>query len=193
MSDEQFMSAQSEPWPRPHRYTVEDYYRMGETGVLAPGDRTELIEGEIVDMPPIGSEHAFVVTRLTERLVRAADESAEVRVQAPVRFMPRSEPQPDLALVKRAGNAYRNGHPVADDVLLLIEVSDSTLRYDLSTKARLYATNGIREYWVVDLVNRRLVRHRAPAGRSYTHVDEVTRGPLPLPTLVAEISLADLF
>jgi Uma2 family endonuclease len=193
MNDGTAMSAQADSWPRPHLLTVHDYYRMAEAGVLSPDDRTELIEGEIVDMPPIGSEHAAVVTLLTRLLIRAVDDSVEVRVQAPVRFMPRSEPQPDLALVRRTADAYRGGHPVAEDVLLLIEVSDSTLRFDLEVKARLYATHGIREYWVIDLVNRRVVRHRAPSRKQYTQRDELSVGTLPLPTLRVEISLADFF
>jgi Uma2 family endonuclease len=117
----------------------------------------------------------------------------EVRVQLPVRFMPRSEPQPDFALVRHSSDAYRREHPTAKDVLLLIEVSDSTLRYDLEDKARLYATHGIPEYWVVDLVNGRVVRHRAPGRARYGKRDEIASGGLPLPTLGAEISLAELF
>jgi Uma2 family endonuclease len=193
MSKSHGMSAQTESWPRPHRLTVEDYYRMAEVGLLSPADRTELIEGEIVDMPPIGSEHASVVTLLTRQLLRAVDDSMEVRVQQPVRFMPRSEPQPDFALVGRRADAYRHGHPTAKDVLLLIEVSESTLRYDLEEKARLYATNRIPEYWVIDLVNRRIVRHRDPGRAGYGQRDEVASGVLPLPTLGAEIAVADLF
>jgi Uma2 family endonuclease len=187
------MSAQPESWPRPHRLTVHDYHRMAEVGLLSPGDRTELIEGEIVDMPPIGSSHASVVTVLTRQLMRAIDDTVEIRVQQPVRFMPRSEPQPDLALVRRTADAYRQGHPTAKDVLLLIEVSDSTLRYDLDTKSRLYAKHGIPEYWVVDLVNRRIVRHRASNGAAYERREDLASGALPLPTLAAELSLAELF
>ena len=187
------MSAQTESWPRPHRLTVHEYYRMAEVGLLSPGDRTELIEGEIVDKPPIGSEHASVVTLLNRRLMRIVDDSVEVRVQLPVRFMPRSEPQPDFALVRHSSDAYRREHPTAKDVLLLIEVSDSTLRYDLEDKARLYATHGIPEHWVVDLVNGRVVRHRAPGRARYGKRDEIASGGLPLPTLGAEISLAELF
>lgn len=187
------MSAQTESWPRPHRLTVHDYYRMAEVGLLSPDDRTELIEGEIVDMPPIGSEHASVVTVLTRRLLRAIGESADVRVRLPVRFMPRSEPQPDLALVRRSADAYRSGHPTAKDVLLLIEISHTTLRYDLEDKARLYAKHRIPEYWVVDLVNRRCVRHRMAGRAGYDQRDDVVSGTLALPTLGAELSLAELF
>lgn len=187
------MSAQTESWPRPHRLTVHDYYRMAEVGLLSPDDRTELIEGEIVDMPPIGSEQASAITLLTRRLLRAVDDSIDVRVQLPVRFMPRSEPQPDLAVVRRAADAYRSGHPTATDVLLLIEISHSTLRYDLEDKARLYAKHRIPEYWVFDLVNRRVVRHRRPVGAEYRDRDEVGSGALPIPTLGIEVSLAELF
>ena len=186
------MSAETTSWPRPHRLTVQDYHRMAEVGLLSPGDRTELIEGEIVDMPPIGSAHADVVTLLTRRLLEAVDDSVDVRVQQPVRLMPRSEPQPDLAVVRRTAEGYRHSHPTGHDVLLLIEVSDTTSRYDLTRKARLYAMHGIPEYWVVDLTGRRIVRHRMPEGAAYRHRDDVTSGALKLPMAAAEISLADL-
>jgi len=117
----------------------------------------------------------------------------EVRVQSPVRFMPRSEPQPDFALVRHTPDAYRHGHPTGKDILLLIEVSESTLRYDLETKARLYATHRVPEYWVVDLVNGRVVRHWAPGRAGYEQRDDVASSVLPLPIVGAEISLIDLF
>jgi Uma2 family endonuclease len=186
------MSAQTETWPRPHRLTVDDYYRMADAGVLSPDDRTELIEGEIVDMPPIGPTHASVVALLTRHLVQTMGDDALVRVQLPVRFPPRSEPQSDFALVKPSDH-YRHAHPVARDVLLLIEVSDSTLRYDLETKARLYATNGIPEYWVVDLAAQCVWRHRAPKGEQYTAIDQVRSGTLPLPLREREVAVAQLF
>jgi Uma2 family endonuclease len=192
MSDEQAMSAQTASLPRPHRLTVHDYYRMAEVGLLSPGDRTELIEGEVIDMPPIGSAHASVVTLLTRRLLRAVGDSVEVRVQQPVRFMPRSEPQPDFALVRRSADAYRHAHPTGKDVLLLIEVSDSTLRSDLEDKARLYAKHGIPEYWVLDLVNHRVVRHRRPGRARYAQRDEIVSGALTLPSTGVDLGLADL-
>jgi Uma2 family endonuclease len=193
MSDEPSMSAKAEEWPRPHLLTVYDYYRMAEVGLLSPDDRTELIEGEIIDMPPIGSRHAVAVTLLPKRIIRALGDSADVRVQLPIRLLPRSEPQPDIAVVKPRSDAYRRAHPTADDTHLLIEVSDATLRYDLEVKARLYATHGIREYWVIDLVNRRVVRHRAPRGAQYTQVDLLDGGALALPGLASEIDLAELW
>lgn len=186
------MSAQTESWPRPHRLTVHDYYRMAEVGVLRPDDRTELIEGEIVDMPPIGDRHGSVVRLLTTRLVRAVGDAAEVSCQLPVRLSLRSEPQPDFAIVKAKQGGYRK-HPHSRDVLLLVEVSDSTLRYDLGKRASLYAAHGIPEYWVFDLQHDRVWRHRAPRSREYTQRDEITEGALRLPALDAELDLADLF
>jgi len=187
------MSAQTETWPRPHRLTVDEYYRMAEAGVLSPDDRTELIEGEIIDIAPIGPTHASIVVLLTKHLVRTVGDAAEVRVQLPVRFVPRSEPQPDFALVVAKPDGYRHTHPVASDVLLLIEVSDSTLRYDLDVKARLYAKHAVREYWVVDLVNNRVWRHRRPSGQQYAQRDEICDGTLELPVNAGEIVVAELF
>ena len=150
------MSAHTESWPRPHRLTVDDYYRMAEAGVLSPDDRTELIEGEIIDMAPIGSAHADVVMLLTKRLFRAVGDSAEVRAQVPVRLSLRSSRSPISPSSRQRPQAIDARIRRADDVLLLIEVSDTTLRYDLDVKARLYATHGIPEYWVVDLVGNRV-------------------------------------
>lgn len=193
MSDDGIASAQRDGWPRPRLYTVDDYYRMAEVGLLAPDDRTELIEGEIVDMAPIGPGHAAALSRLGERLIPALVASASVRIQLPVRFVPLSEPQPDLAIVTRRRDSYRRAHPAARDILLLIEVSESTLRYDLEAKARLYAKHAVPEYWVIDLVHQRIVRHRAPSGGKYRQIDEIATGVLPLPELSAEIVLAELF
>ena len=187
------MSAHTESWPRPHRLTVDDYYRMAEVGVLSPDDRTELIDGEIVDMAPIGSAHADVVTLLTKRLLGVVGESAQVRVQLPVRLSSRSEPQPDFALVRLKPGGYRRAHPSADDVLLLIEVSDTTLRYDLAVKARLYATHGIPEYWLIDLVSNRVWCHSRPSGPQYAEPIQVAAGTLELPQGLGSIGVAEIF
>ncbi len=189
MSD---VNAQTESWPRPHLLTVHDYYRMADVGLLSPDDRTELIEGEIIDMPPIGDRHAAAVRALTMRLVRAVADAAEVSTQLPVRLSLRSEPQPDFAILRAKRGGYRK-HPLPSDVLLLIEVSDSTLHYDLGKRASLYAAHAIPEYWVFDLKRDRVWRHRAPLGREYTQIDEITEGNLPLPVAGAELSLADIF
>jgi Uma2 family endonuclease len=162
--------------PRRHRLTVSDYYRMAEVGILAPDARVELIDGEIFDMAPPGSLHAATVHRLNTILVRAVEDDAVVLVQNPVRLNQLSEPQPDLALLKGREDFYSQSHPGPDDVLLVVEIADSSLRFDRDTKVSLYAAHGIPEMWLVDLRGRRLVRHRGPVQGSYTQVDEPDLG-----------------
>jgi Uma2 family endonuclease len=181
--------------PRRHRLTVDDYYRMAEVGILAPDLRVELIEGEIIDMAPPGSLHAAAVDRLTRMLVRAVGDAAIVRVQNPVRLGPHSEPQPDLALLRPRDDFYAAHHPQPADVLLVVEIADSSLRFDRDTKMRLYAQHGIPEAWLVDLRGRRLIRHLAPQQGQYTVVDEPDLGSAlraaAFPDLV--LDLHDLF
>ena len=166
---------------------------MAEVGVLSPDDRTELIEGEIIDMAPIGSAHADVVRLLTQRLLRAVGDEGVVSAQLPVRLSQRSEPQPDVAVLKPKPAGYRRMHPTASDVLLLIEISDTTLGYDLGVKARLYATHGVAEYWVVDLVANRVWRHRKPSRTQYLERTEIAAGSLELPEGLGAIAIAELF
>jgi Uma2 family endonuclease len=158
--------------PRRHRLTVDDYYRMAEVGILDPEARVELIDGEIIDMAPPGSPHAATVLYLTQILVRAVGDRALVLAQNPVRLSKYSEPQPDLALLRPRDDFYRERHPQPDDVLLIVEIAATSLRFDRETKLPLYARHGIPEMWLVDLGSRRLMRHRAPRNGSYTLVDE---------------------
>jgi Uma2 family endonuclease len=155
---------------RHYRFTVEDYFRMGEVGILDEDDRVELLEGEIVEMCPIGYVHASVVSRLNALFTPAATGRAIVRVQDPAILSDFSAPQPDIAVVAYREDFYGTGHPHPDDVLLIIEVADSSIRTDLGWKARLYATAGVREYWVVDLSRRRIVTHAKPEGERYTSI-----------------------
>jgi Uma2 family endonuclease len=155
---------------------VDDYYRMAEVGILDPEARVELIDGEIIDMPPPGSPHAGTVTYLSEVLFRAVEGKATVRVQNPVRLSRYSEPQPDLALLRRRDDFYRERHPQPDDVLLVVEIAASSLRFDRKKKVPLYARHGIPEMWLADLGGRRLVRYRAPQQDAYTRVDEPDLG-----------------
>jgi Uma2 family endonuclease len=166
------MSHAATDLPRRHRLTVSDYYRMGEVGILAPDARVELIDGEIIDMAPPGSLHAATVHRLNTVFVRAMNDAATVLVQNPVRLSEYSEPQPDLALLRFRADYYSERHPQAADVLLIVEVADSSLRFDRTTKMQLYATHGIPEAWLVDLRGKRLIRHRVPEQGSYALVDE---------------------
>lgn len=131
-----------------HRWTVEDYYRMAEVGLLAPFDRTELIEGELIDMAPIGCKHAYWVDRLLAVFSRKAT-ACLIRVQNPIRLDLYNEPQPDIALVQN--RSYLEAHPNATDVHLLVEVADSTLPFDRDVKLPLYARHGIPEVWLLDV------------------------------------------
>jgi Uma2 family endonuclease len=134
-----------------HRLTVEDYHRMAEVGLLTPEKRVELIDGVIIDMAPIGSRHGAAVTQLQELLADAIGKAAILRVQQPVWLNTLSEPVPDLALVKRRADHYKPQHPGAADTLLVVEVSDSSWRYDQEVKLPLYARHAIPEVWILDL------------------------------------------
>ena len=145
---------------------------MGEMGIFAPDARVELIDGEIIDMPPIGSRHAAIVDTLASLLTRAAGDRGIVRTQGPIALGRRSEPLPDLALLKPRADRYFDAHPRAGDVLLVIEVADSSLRFDVNVKAPLYAKHNVPEAWVIAVEDRRLTRYRDPVRGTYTRVDE---------------------
>jgi Uma2 family endonuclease len=157
------------PVPR-HQLTVADYHRLGTAGILGEDDRVELLEGQLVDMSPIGPRHALAIDALTELLVMAAAGQATVRVQNPIVLNDRSEPQPDFTLVRRPWAGYPDAHPGPSDVLLLIEVADSSLDFDLGPKLELYARAGIREVWIVDLTTDGVLAHRDPDGGHYGSV-----------------------
>ena len=156
------------------RFTIEEYERMVETGILAQDDRVELIDGEIVEMSPIGDPHAAFVANLTHLLVNRFGDRARVWVQGPLRVPPRSKPQPDLALL-RPRSYVREGATTAD-VLLVIEVSDTSLQYDRTVKLRLYARAEIPEYWIVDANAETLEIYRLPSGERYTDHRRPVRG-----------------
>lgn len=172
--------------------TVTEYYRLAEIGVLREDDRVELIDGVIVPMSPIGPVHAACVTRLDHFLVRTVGDSVEVRSQNPVRLNDRSEPEPDVAVVR--AKSYRGAHPVPADVMLLIEVADSSLAFDRGTKLPLYAAAGIPEIFLVDLLGEQLERHTDPRDGQYRTVITAGRGgTLPssmLPGLEIPVDLA---
>ncbi|MEJ0040522.1 MAG: Uma2 family endonuclease [Gammaproteobacteria bacterium] len=189
------MSVAMEDWPRRHRITVAEYHRMAEDGSFAPDARVELIDGVIIDMPPIGSPHAGTVTELHTLLSRAVGERAMVRSQLPIQLGDNSEPQPDFALVAPRKGFYKDRHPTADDTLLVIEVSDSTLSDDLRSKMVFYARHGIREYWVVDIGNRQLHVFRSPAGTGYEQASSLHQpGVLDITALPGtSVDLSSLF
>ena len=178
------MGTLMESWPRRHRITVDEYYRMAEVGLLASDARVELIEGEVIDMAPIGSEHGSVVDQLTHLLTRAVGGQAIVRVQGAVRLSRMSEPEPDVALLKPRADFYRHEQPTGSDTLLIIEVSDSTLRYDREIKVPLYARHGVPEVWIVDLRNSRVLFHRSPVAGEYKNQTSAAQpGATPIASL----------
>lgn len=154
-------------YPQKHPISAEEYLRMGEAGVFAPEARLELIEGEIVEMAPIEPPHAGRVNRLNRLFGQRAGDKAIVSVQNPVIISDRSVPQPDLALLKPRADYYADSHPKASDVYLVVEVADTTLRFDFGTKVPLYARCGITEVWIVDVNERVIHVFREPSAAGY--------------------------
>jgi Uma2 family endonuclease len=153
-----------------HLWTVEEYHRMGEVGLLDADARVELIEGEIVEMAPIGDAHAAISNRLTRLLVLAVGERGIVAVGNPVRLSLHSEPQPDFSVLRPRAD-YRTRGPRPEDVVLAVEVSDTTLRRDRRVKLALYARAGIPEFWIVNVGVREVEIYRSPAGDTYASVE----------------------
>jgi Uma2 family endonuclease len=155
------------------RFTVHDYHRMGEAGILHEDDRVELIEGELVEMAAIGTRHFSCVNRLNRLLVMSVGDEAIVSVQNPVRLNEFTEPQPDLTVIRPRD--YRVSLPEPEDVLLLMEVSDTTLAYDRGVKLPLYARAGIREVWIVNLPAETIERYTDPSGDGYQRTERARR------------------
>ena len=181
------------------RWTRQEYDRMIEAGVLTPEDRVELIDGEILAMTPQGSPHATGVSLVHEALRAAIGSHVYIRVQLPLALGSDSEPEPDVAVVAGSVRDYREAHP--QSALLVVEVADTTLAYDRDRKGSLYARAGVPEYWIVNLVEARIERHRDPMvmpqarfGWHYKTVDHFGPGdsitPLSLPS--RSIAVADL-
>jgi len=165
--------------PARHRLDVDAYYKMAEAGILTHDDRVELIDGEIIDMNPIGSPHAAVTNRLARLLNRTvADATALVSVQSPLRLDDFNEPEPDVMLLLPRADDYRASHPSTADVHLLVEVSDSSLTYDRGTKLALYANFGVPEVWIVDLVGAAVEVFRQPKEGAYSSRERRTSGAL---------------
>ncbi|MCX7012992.1 MAG: Uma2 family endonuclease [Candidatus Sumerlaeota bacterium] len=165
--------------PVPHErrlFSREEYERLVEVGVLGPDDRVELIEGEIVRMTPMNSPHAACIRALTHMLEQAVEGRLQVSVQLPLRVGDFSEPQPDLALLKPSPDFYRSRHPEPADVLLVIEISDTTLAFDREVKIPLYGRHGVPETWLVDLAARRIEVHRDPRPSGYKTMERVEAG-----------------
>lgn len=161
--------------PTRYRFSVDEYYKMAEVGILSEDDRVELIEGEIVYMAPIGVRHAQCVNNLTRIFSRLAVE-AILQVQNPIRLDQDSQPHPDVALLRLRDYTKDQQHPGPNDVLLVIEVSDTTLLWDRREKVPLYAQAGIPEVWIVNLQQDRIEVYSQPEGGAYQTSRRLKRG-----------------
>jgi Uma2 family endonuclease len=169
-------------------FTVEEYHRMAEAGVLGADERVELIEGEIIQMAPIGPRHAGCVINATRLFITRLGDRAVVSPQNPVVIQPRSEPQPDLLLLRSRIVSYSRELPAAQDVLLAVEVADTTVRFDRLVKARLYARAGIQEFWLCLAMDGAIEVCRAPAADGYTSVTLYGPGQMVSPLAFPDVS-----
>lgn len=181
--------------PAAYRFTVAQYERMIDLGILTDADRVELLEGHLVPKMPTNPEHDGAVQAVADAFYARRPAGWCYRVQSAVRLAD-SEPLPDLAVVRAPASTYRTRHPVPADIGLLIEVANTSLPRDTQDKARVYATAGVPEYWVIDVTNRVVIAYRQPTGAAYTARTEYGRADAVPFTLagarVADIPAADL-
>jgi Uma2 family endonuclease len=170
-----------------HYFNVDEYYRMTAAGIFSEDDRVELIEGEVVEMSPIGSSHQGCVDELSAVVIEKIGRAAIVRVQGPIRVDEYSEPQPDITLLRPRKDYYRRAHPTPGDVFLVIEVADTSVEYDRNVKLPLYARAEIPEAWLVVLPKDLIEVHSEPKGGKYQKVQRLKRGKT-----VASSTLPDL-
>ncbi|HMA36972.1 MAG TPA: Uma2 family endonuclease [Chloroflexia bacterium] len=168
--------AAAPPIPTPYRFTADEYDALIRYGLLRPDARLELIEGAIIEMSPIGADHATCVRALIRLLSAFSQEGAILDVQNPIRLSEQAQPQPDVILLQPQPDLYKGRHPRPAEVLLLVEVADSTLAFDRGTKIPLYARAGIREVWLVDLPNQTIEIYTQPTPQGYEQVTAVRRG-----------------
>jgi len=152
------------------KLSLDEFHRMGEAGILREDDRVELIEGDLIQMAPIGTKHFAKVNRLSRLFSQAVGKLAIVSTQNPIALPAQNEPQPDIAILKPRDDDYEGQLPAAQDVLLLVEVADTTLAYDRDVKVPIYARHGIVEVWLVDVNTRQLFVHRDPTPNGYQQV-----------------------
>ena len=171
------------------RFSVKEYYLMAEAGILSPRDRVELIDGEIVQMAAMGSYHAGCVNTLNRAFMETLGRRVVVSVQNPVRLSEHSEPQPDIALLRPRADLYTESHPRAGDVMLIVEVSHSTVEYDRDVKTPLYAAAGIPELWLVNLDEDFIDGLSDPDGAGYRTLRRYVRGERIAPALLPDAAL----
>ncbi|BAY08579.1 Uma2 family endonuclease [Calothrix sp. NIES-2098] len=158
------------------KFTVEQYHKMLESGILTEDDRVELIQGEIIEMSPIGTKHAACVKCLNKLLSSKLRDRVLIAIQDPVELDNNSQPQPDVALLKPRDDFYATAHPRPQDIFLLIEVADSTIEYDREQKIPLYAEANIIEVWVVDINEQIIEVYQQPTAEGYQHMQKFASG-----------------
>jgi Uma2 family endonuclease len=183
------MNVQTQPQPRRLRFTVDEYYKMIELGMLKDYEKAEIIEGELIQKMPIGKRHSAVVEKLNEILRDELGKSVSLRNQQPVRFDEYNEPEPDLAVLQRHEDFYSDNKPVPKDVLFLIEVSDATLKYDRDIKLALYAEAEIPEVWIVNLPNDIIEVHQNPGSGIYQITKIFKRGEMVTSEMMPNLKL----
>jgi len=174
-------------------FSVSDYYKMADTGILKPENKVELLNGEIVKMSPIKILHAAIVDLLDEEFKIALRKMVHCRNQNPIHIDNFSEPEPDLALVKKRKTRYRDRHPNADEVFLVVEVSDSTFLKDQTIKKKLYAKANIAEYWIINIPDRRVEVFKNPKEGDYSKTEVLAEGILRLEQFDFEIEVEEIF
>jgi Uma2 family endonuclease len=174
----------------PGPFTVDMYHRLGQLGMFDEDDRVELLDGQIVEMTPIGGCHAACVTRLATLLSRRSPEDIAVSPQNPVILAERWEPQPDIVVLRRPGGLSGAWHPVPQDILLIVEVADTSLERDRDVKLPQYAVAGIPEVWLVDLDGDAIHVHREPGPDGYGEIRILRRGEVLTPVLVSGVTVS---
>ncbi|MFB2836504.1 Uma2 family endonuclease [Floridanema evergladense] len=175
------------------RFTLEEYHKLTEIGFFHEDDRIELIRGEIIEMAAKGTAHETCISKLLRELVRLLGDAATLRCQSPILLLNNSEPEPDFAIVKNKPDDYLSAHPTPNDVLLVIEISDSTLNYDREVKLSLYAEAGISDYWIFNLSDNQLEAHSEPFQNSQGNFGYQNRRIVLPNQAIALPSFPDLF
>jgi Uma2 family endonuclease len=170
------MSTLMHELPQRHRITVEHFYRMAEVGLFAEDERVELIEGEIIDVPPMGPAHAGVLDYLAKLIMSSVGARAIVRQQLPLRLGESSEPLPDIVIAKPRDDLYMGAHPTGIEALLVIEISSTTLRFDRNVKVPMYARHGVAEVWVLDVSGQQIHCYASPSDGKYAALNTVALG-----------------
>ncbi len=177
-------------FPPRRRFTVEEFYRMLDAGIFTEDDRVELVEGDIIAMMPIGARHAACVKRLNRLLSRVLGEQVIISVQDPLRLDEKNEVLPDVTVLRFRPDFYANAHPGPEDVLLVVEVAETSLAYDREIKVPLYGRYGIPEFWLINLRDNVVEVYRRPFAQGYKETLVFEKGDTLTPALLPDVHIA---